>query len=196
MAEAILRDRLKDLADFTVASAGTDALVGLPPTPQTVAVLTALGLPSGPSHQARQLTPELVRQADLVLALSRQHRRSVAELEPRATQRIFTLREFGYVSQWIRPADIVEARLTLPIERLGADNQQTVLRAAVAAVGAKSGLAVAAVDPEELDVQDPFGRPLEAYAESAVRILPAVEATAEFLKEARALSEAARGPIF
>jgi protein-tyrosine phosphatase len=192
MAEVILRDRLKDMPGFAVSSAGTEALVGLPMTPQTAAVLAALGLPDSQSHRARQLDRELVRQADLVLALTRAHRRAVAELEPRAAQRIFTLREFGFVSQHVDPADIVEARLSLPVERLGSDSHQTVLRAAVAAIGAKSGLSTAAIDPDELDVKDPFGRPLEAYSESAVRILPAAEATAEFLSQSGLLA----GPRF
>ena len=44
---------------------------------------------------AQQLTRELVRDASLVLALTRKHRSAVVRLEPAALRRTFTLRELA-----------------------------------------------------------------------------------------------------
>lgn len=44
---------------------------------------------------AQQLTRELVRDASLVLALTRKHRSAVVRLEPAALRRAFTLRELA-----------------------------------------------------------------------------------------------------
>ncbi|BDZ48184.1 hypothetical protein GCM10025867_04250 [Frondihabitans sucicola] len=76
LAEAALREAFADLDEITVESAGTSAPVGAPVPSDFVALAHGLQL-STESHRARALTPEMVRQADLVLALDRSHRRAI-----------------------------------------------------------------------------------------------------------------------
>ena len=77
-----------------VSSAGTGALVGEAMTPETADLVSRHGGdPTG--HRARQVTPQLLAEADLVLALTREHRAAVAQLHPRVLRRLLTLREAG-----------------------------------------------------------------------------------------------------
>jgi protein-tyrosine phosphatase len=128
-------------------------------------------------HVGRQLTADLVRRADLVLTATREHRREVVELDPTAGQRSFTIREFGYVvlhanDEWLKSC--------------GVQAHDCALRAAVATVAAHRGV-IPPADPEEFDVADPFGGSLKDYAEAAIRMLPAIQATSEYLVGAGAM---------
>lgn len=82
MAEHVLRQAFDDAglgAAVTVSSAGTgDWHVGQPAHPPAVRVLAAAGYPT--AHRARQITPELVDAADLVLAADRGHLRELRAL--------------------------------------------------------------------------------------------------------------------
>lgn len=76
-----------------VSSAGTDALVGSAMDPEAAARLVAAGGdPTG--FSARQLTPEIVASADLVLTATRAHRADVVRLQPRALRCTFALADF------------------------------------------------------------------------------------------------------
>jgi len=182
MAEIMLRHALRDIPGIGLASAGTNALVGHPMPPEARAVLEGLSLTDEPPHVAQQLTTDLVQRSDLILALTREHRRRVVQLDPSATRRVFTLREFAYVAGHVTEADLAEAAADLAwrdeVEGLPPTPQHPG-RAAVGAVFAVNGV-FPWPDPTELDVADPFGQPLVAYAEAAARMLPAVEALAEF----------------
>ncbi|MDR1807301.1 MAG: hypothetical protein LBR33_05215 [Propionibacteriaceae bacterium] len=183
MAEAMLRHRLAGLSDVTVESAGTGALVGAPMPPEARAVLEGLGLKDD-GHVARQLTHQLVSQADLILGLTRQHRRKVVQLDPTATRRAFTLREYGFVSGHVGPDDLAGAAEQVAWRQQidGLEPDLHPLRVATAAIFTVNGV-FPIPDPGELDVLDPFGQPLEAYAAAAVRMLPAIEAIGDFFDD-------------
>lgn len=66
-----------------VESAGLGALVGQGVEPTARALAEAGGLEVA-GHRARQLTPEMVRRADLVLVMSEGQRLAVSELVPEA----------------------------------------------------------------------------------------------------------------
>jgi protein-tyrosine phosphatase len=90
-----LRGRLgEEAAWFTVRSAGTAVRRGAPMHPETAAVLTELGAdPCG--FAACGLSPELVQDADLILAAGVGHLEQAIALSPRASRRVFLLREFA-----------------------------------------------------------------------------------------------------
>ncbi len=69
--------------DVTVSSAGTGALVGESISGPMAELVTGAGA-DGTAFAARQLTAAHLRDADLVLALTRAHRRAVVELLPAA----------------------------------------------------------------------------------------------------------------
>lgn len=81
MAEALLREALDSAGPegITVASAGTGAYTGAPASEGSYLVALEAGLDLS-AHRATLLTRELVQRADLILAMSNNHLRRVAEL--------------------------------------------------------------------------------------------------------------------
>ncbi|MHC6222076.1 arsenate reductase/protein-tyrosine-phosphatase family protein [Arthrobacter sp. MMS24-S77] len=164
---------------FSVSSAGTQALVGRPMTPQIEGLTRVMG-GSSSNFAARQLTPELLEQADLVLALSRGHRSRILELAPSVLRRTFTLREFGRMVEFVRY------------------DADTGARAAKAGLGSEPGLEArtrweslipraAAVRFRTLagsenddDVVDPYRQSDETHSLMLRQIAPAVEILVNF----------------
>ncbi len=152
-------------AGIDASSAGTHAVVGAPIHPDSAVVLQRLGGdPAG--FIARQLTKQIVDNADLILAAARPHREIVAALCPDATARTFTLREFAALAAAVPPGGISEL-----------DDPGGRARALTAAAAPLRGQ-LAAWPRERLDVADPVGRPMAMQ-----------EATA------RAIAEALTGPL-
>ncbi len=80
LAVAALLDALgPDVSRFEVRSAGTGARTGDPASPPSVAVAAAHGIDLS-EHRSRQLTPELVRAADVVLVMEPAHLTAVRAL--------------------------------------------------------------------------------------------------------------------
>lgn len=94
MAEGLLRARFEATGRGTVSSAGLAALVGRPAEPHAVALLAARGIDLS-GHRARQLTPELVAAADVVLVMEEAQRLRVARLAPAASVRVHRLGHYG-----------------------------------------------------------------------------------------------------
>lgn len=94
MAEFLMADRCKHLHGWSFASAGIFASPGAPPSPLAVQVLKEHRLDLSP-HRARTLTPDLIRQAHLLIAMTRAHRDLILELDPAATPKTHTLHSFG-----------------------------------------------------------------------------------------------------
>ncbi len=157
------RDRAGGLAPaIEVGSAGTGAMVGRPMTDEMAALVAGQGVdPAG--FAARQLVPELVRGADLVLGLTRRHRSAVVELVPAAVRRTFTLRELARLTRDVDPAALPGANATT------ADR----LRALVPMAAARRGLTVHR--PTDDDVVDPYRGDCALYRRSFDQLLPAVD---------------------
>jgi len=96
MAEVLLRSMLpSDLAEqVEVGSAGTGAADGAPATDFAVSTAAAYGLKLS-GHRSRVLTPRLVREADLILAMEPRHAEWAIGLAPDARERIHLVTEQG-----------------------------------------------------------------------------------------------------
>ncbi len=81
-----------EISDFRASSAGTSALVGDPMHPYAVSVVESFGADASGFH-ARQLTPRVASEADLVLAMTKEHRDALLQIAPRQLRRAYTLRE-------------------------------------------------------------------------------------------------------
>jgi protein-tyrosine phosphatase len=75
-------------------SAGLGALVDKPMDPLAQALLAEHGM-DGSAHRARQLTPALLREADLVLAMEQGHIASMRRLAPEASGKVMLLDKWG-----------------------------------------------------------------------------------------------------
>ncbi|TQC45839.1 low molecular weight phosphatase family protein [Rhodococcus sp. WS4] len=81
-----------DLPHLTAESAGVRALVGFPIEPVAARVIEGLGA-SADGFRARRLRPEMIKRADLVLAMTEQIRDRSMELLLGTSHCTFTLRE-------------------------------------------------------------------------------------------------------
>jgi protein-tyrosine phosphatase len=113
LAAAWAREALGDspeLAQVEVLSAGVEADAGQTIAPSSAQALRQLG-GDPEDFGSRPLTAELADGADLVLAMTRDHRREVLKLAPRGLRRTFTLTE---AADLVTQADLRGLR-TLPL---------------------------------------------------------------------------------
>jgi protein-tyrosine phosphatase len=144
----------------SVSSAGTHALVGHPISEPMAALLRDSGVESD-SFEARRLSEQMLKKADLILSMTRAQRSLVVELWPAAVRRTFTLREFARLLNWIDPSVLPAGT---PADRLRA-----VIPLAVAARGKERR------PPDQDDVTDPFRLSDAVYAHSFAQIASAVD---------------------
>lgn len=71
-------------------SAGVSAKVGAPLTPEAQAVLGSLNVPVRP-HAARNLTPELAHEAEMIFCMTSAHRKAVIEMIPEVAWKTYCL---------------------------------------------------------------------------------------------------------
>ena len=93
MAEYLLRAALPRNGGWRVESAGTMAAPGEPASAFAREALAEIGIDLRP-HRSRQADSALLRQADIVVPMTRAHRRALAALDPSVPARSFLLRSF------------------------------------------------------------------------------------------------------
>lgn len=148
-----------------ITSAGLLAADGDPMDPRSAAALVGLGGdPSG--FRSRRLTSELTADADLVLTMTRRHRRSVLEMTPRGLRRTFTLREAAVL---LRRADLGGLARTPVDERA----RQLGLRLDAQRAWHASS--------RSDDIEDPFGRRMPVHQGVAHTIATALRPLTDVL---------------
>ena len=165
VAERILQAGLDEVrpGTFKVRSAGTLAVVGAPvQLPSARIIESRGGSPDG--FAARQLTPGMLRGADIILTLTASHRSDVARLEPSVLRRAFTIREFARMLRAMEQRDAGQA----PDDDLVAWWKALPERAA-----AVRHLALVN-DAADNDVADPYRLGPEAYQRMEAELAPAV----------------------
>jgi protein-tyrosine phosphatase len=88
-AEHLLRQALHD-SDVNVSSAGLAALIDHPLDSHALATLSQHGQQPAP-HRARQLTPRLLQESDLVLVMEQKHLRDIYRRSPESRGKTFLL---------------------------------------------------------------------------------------------------------
>lgn len=122
MAEYMLRARMDDGTDWTVASAGLSACNGIAASQAAVAVLAEEGIDLTP-HRSRPLDRQLVDAAAVIVVMTAAHREQTGMLYPDARERVFLLSSFGgddpdvpdpigsYVDAYYRTRDLINRAL-------------------------------------------------------------------------------------
>ena len=93
MAEALLKSALRGQDRITVESAGLGALVGHPAADHSIELMEAMGVDIS-GHRARQIHPDMVRDADLVLVMETGHKRAIDDADPTARGKVHRLGEW------------------------------------------------------------------------------------------------------
>ncbi len=160
----------------TIRSAGTRARPGMrmPPEAQQLVALHGGTAERAEMHGATALTADLLRSAEFALAMGRDHRREMVEMDPSVTRRTFTLREFARLT-----ADLDDDTLRTAAAR-GADEHAR-LAEILAVVASRRGLVAPPASPEDDDVVDPFGRSEATYRRSGVHVADALPAVLRVL---------------
>lgn len=156
MAEGLFRRHLaeREIGGVEVESAGVSGWEGSGATEEAVRALEELGIDIA-EHSARRLTGRLIEAADLVVALSSEHREAVTRIVPSAAPRTFTLKELARLVSIDREniddaGGSAAARMRARLELADAT------RASLAGAG-----------PGDEDVGDPLGLGLESYRATA-----------------------------
>lgn len=151
MAEVLLRRHLERAeVDATVSSAGLYE-GGAPATEHGLAAMSDRGLDLG-HHRSRQVDEDMLRRADLVIAMARVHVREAAVIFPGALQKTFTLKELA------RGAAVAGER--------AADEPLEAWLARIAADRVPASL-IGVTHDDALDVADPIGRGRADYEVTA-----------------------------
>ena len=116
-AELLLRAALGTEEGVVVRSAGTAAPAGAHVSKPISALLRGRGIDPD-EHRARWLTERDVRTADLILAMTREHRSRAVELFPAAVRRSFTLVEFARIAAAIPEDDVSGATVAERLREL------------------------------------------------------------------------------
>jgi protein-tyrosine phosphatase len=161
LAAAVLQKSLATASGITVGSAGTHALVGEGADPVTAGIAARLGI-SLEGHRARQLTPDLLASADMVVSATRQLRSTAVQTYPPSVKYSFTVRQLARI---------------LKAAPVGFDSGGLVGQALVGAlarsVNQEKGRLIAPQGDDD-NIADPRGRPLRVQEQSAEAIVLAV----------------------
>lgn len=167
-----------------VSSAGTGALTGEPIDPLMAALLAARRIRVN-GHRARQATPPLLREADLVLTATREHRVWVITEMPSLLRRTFTVREFGRI-----------AALVAAEGDVGVLSERTAVGRLRALAGRAADLRrqVRSADYSDDDIVDPYRRGAEAAQTALAQIDEAMGSLATLLWSAQVPVSVASAP--
>ena len=92
MAQGLLQKRLKELEPrlrepIEVVSAGVFAIEGMPASKETIQLLQQEGVDCS-GHMSRHLSDNMIRQADLILAMAKEHYDFLVNLVPTVKEKI------------------------------------------------------------------------------------------------------------
>lgn len=162
---------------FSVTSGGTAALIGYHMPDQAQRIAARLGIPDVGNHRGAALVEDELAAADLVLGMTREHRRRAALLQPQVARRAFTLVEFGHIVSHIPDQRLAELMTD------HADAETVALTAATRMRGTVPRL----TPDNRYDVEDPYGRSKHVYERSAKSIETAVHQVVNFFQRAHTL---------
>lgn len=108
MAEGLFRHMINEKGlgnEISVESAGVFAATGESASNQAIEAMEGHSIDIS-NHKARQLTKEMIDNADLILTMTNSHKRAIISVNDKALNKVFTLTEYAYGSE--RNTDIMD----------------------------------------------------------------------------------------
>lgn len=98
MAEGIFKFLLKesDIENINVSSAGIGAVEGEAANEKAIMALIKKGIDIR-THKARRLTREIIRESDLILTMTNEHKKVIVKFFPEYHKKIYTLKEYAHI---------------------------------------------------------------------------------------------------
>lgn len=183
IAELALAKRFADVSEIRLRSAGTRAASGWLIPEEVREIAGYMGVEEIRTRRTKQVSEQALGDADLVLVMTRDHRREVVELNPRIIRRTFTIRELASLAAVTRDADIISEGGGPSADRAAR------LRAAVGAAARRRSRRRSPKQVTVDDVIDPYGCDRDTYTRSALQLAPAVEGVAALFQRALNLGE-------
>ena len=173
VAERLLQAGLDEVQPgaFVVRSAGTRAMVGDPIQQPSADIIKSYG-GTPEDFAARLLTPKILRESDLVLAMTAQHRGAVMQMDASLLKRTFTIREFSRMLEVLEQRDAPSAAVDLPAFWRGLPARAASVR----------HLALAQ-EASDNDVVDPYRRGQELYNQMEDELAPAILTILRFARQ-------------
>jgi protein-tyrosine phosphatase len=176
LADVFMADRSRRLLGGAVRVRSAGIAAGRYLSHETIETAREKGLDAG-SLRPTQLTADLLREADLVVTMTRDHAAEVLDVAPEAAEKTFALKE------------LTGLLASLPPPKPSPERESVLARIAEAHRRRASGTVAA---PAE-DVLDPLGLPMEIYREVAAEIEAGVDDLVRGLFGARDRAEASPG---
>ncbi|MDF2442006.1 MAG: low molecular weight protein-tyrosine phosphatase [Subtercola sp.] len=165
-----------------VQSRGTHARVGSPMDPPAARQSEAMG-GDPTSHEAAQLVQADLRDADLVVAMTLDHRAAAARMLPAASKKSVTLLELKRLIEYLEPGTG------------GAAGRRASPQDSLAALLASRSSVPPARHEDDLSIPDPFKRSAGAHAKVAREIQAAVATLTGWLVAVLPVFEAGPPPV-
>jgi len=164
MAEQILRQLAeKNKLPITVTSAGVAAMTGDPITPESAEAMKTRGY-KVTTHKAKDLTPKLLEEADLILTATLDHRSEIARMLPKASKYSFTIDEYARLVSFLS----ADPEFSDEFKKKPKETREQYLKRAIPESVLLRGMVPTGEDPK--DIMDPYGESLEVYAQVAEHI--------------------------
>ena len=98
MAEGIFKSMLKEMKieGINVSSAGISAFEGEAANEKAIVTLNKKGIDIK-NHRARQLTRKIINESDLVLTMTESHKKTILNLFPECTGKVYALKEYACI---------------------------------------------------------------------------------------------------
>jgi len=182
MAEALFKKMLEnageELKGIKVESAGVSAFPNQPASKNAIEAMAKEGIDLN-SHRSRQLTKKMIENADIILAMTTNHKRAIIQLDPSAKDKVFTLKEYA-----LGDYDINKAldKLNLLYKELDkykdmllkskSDEENKDIEESITKIIKEINNLEDSIP--SFDIVDPFGQSLEQYIKSAQEIKEAL----------------------
>lgn len=174
MADQILEQLAKKHnLPLSVSSAGVAAMTGEPMTKESADAMAQRGYKPG-SHKARDLTPQLLTAADLVITMTLDHRSDIARMLPKASRYSFTLDEFARLASFL----MNDPQYSEEFKKKPKETTAQYLARAIKETTLLRGMVPTGEEPR--DVVDPYGESLEIYTQVAEQIDEMLKVVVEF----------------
>ena len=178
LAEQLLKSAFQGVEHIEIDSAGTQAMIDHPMPEHSLRIARDNKVADSELHRGKQMIEAHLDAADLILAMDRGHRRKIVELSPRATRKVFTVREFKRLID-VTPDEELRAEV---MASQGTSAEK--LRAAVEAARLGRSDLIPLDNPGDDDVVDPYGQEKGVYDASAQQLIPVVADVASYLMRA------------
>jgi protein-tyrosine phosphatase len=154
MAEKMLAAKVVNLTGRVgISSAGTRSVLGRGMTEDAIRVMKDFRVQATP-HRAKDISDTMIRNSDVILTATREHRSTVVSAVPGAGRRTFTMREYGRLSEAFLTSHPPSAVKTM---MGGAPD------AFFASLARLRGMVLPQADVMSDDIEDPYRRSGEVY---------------------------------